>query len=284
MLKELIKLHSLAFNDNEKYISYFLQNVKAEKFIQNYKGTVASALYCLNRMLIFNKQKIPVSFISGVASLPEYRGKGLASANIKNLLTVLNNRKIPFAFLVPEPENFYQKFNFVTVSKFWDYDAIKNYSKRKITLNDIPTLIKIHNSISNCYIARSEEDFTHRINEMNLCQDEACILGDDEGYLFGGKGEYELVLINKERTLPFAMARICNVKSALLAMLPKNEDYEKSFTIYDPIIAENNQTFLAICKNGELTVSPHNSGGRIISIEELTKSLFHSDLFVGERY
>jgi predicted acetyltransferase len=63
----------------------------------------------------FCETEIPVAYIAGVCTLPEYRKKGYMDLLIKQALKELAQKKVPLAILVPQEDwllNFYNQYGF----------------------------------------------------------------------------------------------------------------------------------------------------------------------------
>ena len=119
---EIRQMWKTCFNDSDKFINlYFEEKYRNENtmiyFVQN--QPVAS-LQILPYFFTFCGVEIPVGYISGACTLPEYRNNGYMEKLIIKSFEVMQERKNPLCLLIPA-ENwlliYYQKFGFETVSE-----------------------------------------------------------------------------------------------------------------------------------------------------------------------
>ncbi len=86
--------------------------------VENDDGLIVSMLHFTLQTLTMWNVEIPVAYMLGVCTHPEYRKQGLAGDLVEQLLFELHLRKIPLAVLIPENEGvvrFYEKYGFCQV-------------------------------------------------------------------------------------------------------------------------------------------------------------------------
>ena len=218
IFNQLKELHIAAFGEEGGYFDYFFQNVIEKSDVQYIieDNRVVSALYLLRRSIILDASEIPAVFISGVGTLPDYRGRGFAGKNLTRTLDSLSAEGVPMALLVPSDARFYHRFGFMSVSHTVPYEATERYQKRAVTLADAELLAELH-SRRPFRLARSASDFAHRINEFEICGAQGYILsgeGRDVGYLFGTQADWECMVEGEPETAPYGMARVCSRDAA----------------------------------------------------------------------
>lgn len=117
-LEQLKRLHKVAFGDPDSYIDYFFQNRYREELSEVYLDgdKVLSTVYArIFRFSLFGK-RIDLPFLTGVATLPEARGKGLATLLLDRMAQKLENLGYPLVLLHPFNHDFYRARGFETVS------------------------------------------------------------------------------------------------------------------------------------------------------------------------
>ncbi|HBT85013.1 MAG: GNAT family N-acetyltransferase [Fermentimonas sp.] len=105
------------FGDSDDYMQlYFKYKYRNENtliYIEDDKAV--SSLQMLSYKFTFCGEVIPVQYLSGVCTLPEYRGKGYARELLLKSFEVAIERGIPLVILVPQEDwllSFYTKFGF----------------------------------------------------------------------------------------------------------------------------------------------------------------------------
>lgn len=79
-------------------------------------GLIVSMLHWTRGVLSLWGEDVPTAYILGVATMPEYRGKGLAGELIEQVLFELHLRGVPLAALIPSEQSmagFYKEYGFV---------------------------------------------------------------------------------------------------------------------------------------------------------------------------
>ena len=95
------------------YFKYKYRNENTLIYIEDDKAV--SSLQMLSYKFTFCGEVIPVQYLSGVCTLPEYRGKGYARELLLKSFEVAIERGIPLVILVPQEDwllSFYTKFGF----------------------------------------------------------------------------------------------------------------------------------------------------------------------------
>ena len=135
-IDELITLHKTCFNDGDFYIDFFMKNKlkKADCFVKiEMDGTISGALYARpTRFKSFN-QIIKIPFITGVATHPQFRNRGIASFLLNEACDYYTRKNLPYVMLYPFNHDFYRKQKFQTVNYF--YRPFDKFSNEENPLN-----------------------------------------------------------------------------------------------------------------------------------------------------
>lgn len=224
--KEVRQMWKTVFQDADSYMDiYFREKYRNENTLVYFEGDKAVAsLQMLPYQFTFCDEEIPITYLSGVCTLPEARKKGYMRELLIRCMEVLRERVIPLAVLVPQEEwllAFYQKFGF---AQTFDAGAEE--------LPSLKTLLDSHSK--NISTAYQEFDGWFRNKEMVVQKsfdDFRAIVEEAECFDFPTK------------TSLIGMARaVC--PEILLSIFAKKYP-EKSFSvnIQDPILAENYALF-----------------------------------------
>lgn len=214
------------FGDSDDYMQiYFRHKYRNENtliFFEDDKGV--SSLQMLPYQFTFCGQEIPVCYLSGVATLNDYRGKGYARELLMRSFEVAGERGIPLVILVPQEDwlfSFYDKFGFA--------QAFDRGNEDLQSLKEI-----IDNSQGNLYSAYKEFDALYRSNDMTVQKS----YSDFEAIV----EEAELFDLPLKRNLR-GMARIIDAESLINIFAGMYKD--KSFTVKvrDEMLEVNNTTY-----------------------------------------
>lgn len=152
------------FGDSESYLDlYFSRKYRNENtliyFIEN--KPVASLQMLPYKMRFYGKI-IPIYYLAGLCTLPEYRSQGYMGALINEAYKVMFERNIPISILVPAEDSlygYYEKYNF----------------KQTFESNHKPILLEaiIKNNSNNINSAFIEFDGTYQQTDFTVLKDRA---------------------------------------------------------------------------------------------------------------
>ena len=122
MEQQLKRLWEQAFDSGTSYTNLFFSYLYSDKNVRYKKkdGKIVSAAYTLPYDMEFFGEKLPASYMCGVATDIDYRGKGMVSDVIKKSFKKLYGESKVFCGLIPINNglyNFYERFGFSTVYK-----------------------------------------------------------------------------------------------------------------------------------------------------------------------
>lgn len=111
---ELKVLWKNIFQDTDFYIDLFFEKkyVPENTFLVKTDGCIASMLYFFPADFHFRECSVPTAYICGVATRPEYRGRGYSREILFRAIDAIRQRGYKAAFLIPASASlfeFYQK-------------------------------------------------------------------------------------------------------------------------------------------------------------------------------
>lgn len=202
---DVIKLKNLyrdAFpNDTENYINYFFsKKVKSDKtFVLEDNGEVLSALYLVDKQVLFNGKNISVPYIVAAGTKSEYRGKKLLEKVMDGALNFLNKTRCPFVALFPFKHDYYRKYGFIVSDYSYKLKCDGKGNKLQfVKSNDVKLFLTMYNDYFknvNC-IYRDELIFKQRLEELEAEGGSSYLMLKDgvaKGYVFVSDEIDELV-------------------------------------------------------------------------------------------
>ena len=166
---EIYNMWKYCFGDSDAFMNWFFDRVyKSENTIAVFEGeTVAANLQIFMYDINFCGKKCSVGYIAGVATLPEYRGRGYVKKLMHEAMRELYKRGAVFALLIPFRFEFYKPFGFEACYHLSEYSGkmqgLRPYAKAGGNFHAYKTApIDIYNqyvSGKNGYIIRDEQIF-----------------------------------------------------------------------------------------------------------------------------
>jgi predicted acetyltransferase len=116
------RMWKTCFNDSEEYMDlYFGRKYRNENTLLWLEDdTPIASLQILPYTMRFYGSIVPVGYIAGVCTLPEYRGKGYAKQLLKVAHEILRERKIPLGMLVPASNGLFNYYARCGYEKVFD--------------------------------------------------------------------------------------------------------------------------------------------------------------------
>lgn len=290
----------VCFDDPQAFIDWnFEKNFSyRDTLIAESDGVSASNLQLMPHRIRLGRFAYDINYVSGVATLPEFRYRGLVRELFDFAFPVMQKRHQPISLLVPFNYEFYEKFGYKQC-----YEKVFRHAEHLpegayLTAKDLsPVLIARLNGIyvadMECrsgYALRTQLDWQKILEDLLLLSEGRIWLGE-QGYALitpreeGGWEIHEVCgnceLAYEEDTKPFAMARIID-PVRVLTDLAQDFDGCVRLKLTDANIAENNLT-VQIAKG---TVTPCTEFDWQLDVKDLAPLVFgfgedwtHSGLF-----
>ncbi len=264
-LEFLKQTWDVCFHDPKEFIDWnFARNFSlGNTLIAEFEGMPASNLQLMPHRISLRGRDYDSNYVSGVATLPEYRNRGLVRELFRFGFLEMRRRNQPLSLLVPFDYPFYEKFGYKQC-----YEKTFRYAEglpQNAETPEINTdLITKLDNIYRCamrgrtgYALRTPEDWQRILEDLLWISKGEIILHETDGKADGyalcthrQEGDWELHEVlgacdisYREETKPFAMARILDVQR-ILTDLAKDFSGRLRLKIQDTMIPENNQTFL----------------------------------------
>lgn len=241
------------FNEPDEFADiYFSQKYKNENTLIYFDGDKpAASLQMWEYNFSFYKESIPIYYLAGLATYPEYRRKGYMSELMTQAHQVMKERGILFSILIPAEEwlyTFYRQFGYTQVFEGGgEIIPLKKIVERHDTLEkSFEMFDRLYNK-PDFTVLKNFEQFKTIVEEQRLC-------GFEE-----------------KRNLD-AIARVINVKETLKIFARNNPS--KHFTIKvtgDHHIKENN-TFYTV-EEGVVSTFPYAIADFSLDIMEICELL-----------
>lgn len=96
------ELWQLCFHDDERFVNLLFDNLYRDENTVCFEkgGEVTTALQMLPYRMSFGETSLDVSYISGAATRPEYRNRGLMGRLLKESFEIMRSRNIPLSALI----------------------------------------------------------------------------------------------------------------------------------------------------------------------------------------
>lgn len=212
----IANMWDICFDDPPHFIkwnfskNYFPQNT----LVFEEGGVLCANMQLMPYMLSFCGRTVPVSYISGVATLPEYRMRGCYKKLQAEAFSLMERRGIPIAVLVPFSFDFYEKQGYFAYCDKTVY-TLQNqgFSKggaRTAPLSD-ETAARLDDIYRRCtaalngFVVRSGRDWRLILEDIILNSGGGCMLSD---------GGYALYLLDKKTNTAEVFEMMCESRRA----------------------------------------------------------------------
>lgn len=166
----------ICFGDSDAYMDiYFNHKYRNENtliYIEDQKPV--ASLQMLSYSFSFHGSEIPVAYLSGLCTLPDYRNRGYMKELIINSYQVAKEREIPLMVLVPQDKSvmsYYERFGFAQTFDL-GVEALPHISKIMDASNeDIYKAYEVFNSLyrdNDMTVQKSFTDFEAILEEAKL--------------------------------------------------------------------------------------------------------------------
>ncbi|MDR2011173.1 MAG: GNAT family N-acetyltransferase [Bacteroidales bacterium] len=259
---EVRRMWKTCFNDPDEFLDiYFHEKYKNENtllWIED--GQVVASIQILPYIFTFCNIEIPVGYISGACTLPEYRNRGYMSKLLLASFDVMRQRNIPLSVLIPAEDWLYGYY------AGYGYERVFDSGEKIVPLKEIyeQTNKDIDVAYQNFDILFRKRDFCVQKSKKDFIT----IIKD--AILYGFPSSYNVA----------GMARIIDAELLLSYFAKTYPDKFFICKIDDKHIEMNNFTFEI--KNGSfIQLTEHLHKETSININTLCRLLFgyHLDEF-----
>lgn len=250
------------FDDPDEFVEWnFSQNYHAENTIlAEWEDTPASNMQLIPYRLRLGTRDYDVNYVSGVATLPQFRKRGLVRALFSFAFPEMQKRNQPLSLLVPFNYAFYEKFGYTQCyhRALRTADQLpkgEHLDAKDLNASLIPLLNRLYlqdMQNKNGYVLRTQKDWQLILEDLLLLSKGGILLskkdGVPNGYVLYTKKEdgytlHELCgdckVPHTCKAEPFAMARIIDARQ-ILADLAETFTGSIKLKIIDLQIPKNN--------------------------------------------
>ena len=190
-IPQLKKIWKETFHDTDRFIDWYF----AERFFPDHSacaeenGRIVSVCHILPAKQYLRGKVLPCGLLNGVATLPEYRGRGLMKDVIRFLYPLLSDQGIylmpntPAAFAIYEPCGHYPATDAVMIDCAENRSMPQGVTVHPLDESIADKLYAIYGANAPRYsgmIARSKEEFLRKMSEYIV--DNAEVLLHADGY------------------------------------------------------------------------------------------------------
>lgn len=264
------------FNDSPKFTDFYFNNKYDNKntVVVDEDGKIVSSLQLNQYELNLNNKLYNTSYVVGVSTLPQVRGKGYMKNIMKFTLKNLYDKNQLVSILMPIDYRLYRRYGYEHCYDQIEYEleieslkSFKSYGDmKKATLDDIDNIIDIYNLFlndTNGNIKRDKEYYINLFKEIN----------SEDGYIYIHENEgYIIYFINEDKMFirELFYKNIDSLKSMLKFVYNHNTQC-KSVTITSPI-NDKIRFVLDNPRNTTIKIKPFMMG-RVINLEKYLNNL-----------
>ncbi len=277
--EELVKLYVDGFpKDGIFYARYFVEKANEDNVvILRENDDIVSVAYIVDKLAFLEGKKFPICYLSAVSTLTEKRGRGLVANVIKNAVSKISQRGIPFVVLYPFDFNYYKKYGFITASYCGNAQILGGYPHKHhiATVEDIPNLIEIYNSYVeqfNFYQIVDRQYFIDLFSELAVDGGKIFISDTNEFFVVVEGGEItryayknrdifthfnELANMSfsdfLQKDKPYIQMRIASFEDFLSLNIYEN-DGRFTFNISDDLVKDNDGSYVVTKIGNDISV------------------------------
>ncbi len=259
IIQSIKQVWKTCFGDSDAYIDLRFGAKYRHKNTLVYKenDTIVACLHMTPYLCTFYGKEIPIYYLEGLSTLPEWRGRGYMDKLIKKAHEVAAEREILLTVLIPAGPSlfpFYHKYGYTQISDNGTNDiGLKELVDKASTIEHAYEIFETRYRSNDFCIQKSFDDFCTIMEEHAM-----------EGY----PPKFDLA----------AMGRIIDARTLLDIFAHENEQTSAVIQVEDKNLAINNGTFKV--QNGKCTRTTDSSHIDLhIDISFLCRLLFgyHTD-------
>ena len=189
------ELWQLCFHDDERFVNLLFDNLYRDENTVCFEkgGEVTTALQMLPYRMSFGETSLDVSYISGAATRPEYRNRGLMGRLLKESFEIMRSRNIPLSALIPAESWLYdyyaskgyasvffrQELNFSSAHRFYG----DGYHRVAMSMDELYRFFDEQMRRRSCCIQHGREDFNVICDDIYLDGGDVVALADSQNRL-----------------------------------------------------------------------------------------------------
>ena len=189
------ELWQLCFHDDERFVNLLFDNLYRDENTVCFEkgGEVTTALQMLPYRMSFGETSLDVSYISGAATRPEYRNRGLMGRLLKESFEIMRSRNIPLSALIPAESWLYdyyaskgyasvffrQELNFSSAHRFYG----DGYHRVAMSMDELYRFFDEQMRRRSCCIQHGREDFNVICGDIYLDGGDVVALADSQNRL-----------------------------------------------------------------------------------------------------
>ena len=171
---DIKNMWKICFGETDTWLSFY--------FSKRYKSTntliyiadnqIVASLQIYDYQLKFFDKIIPINYICGICTLPEYRKQGFSKALINEAHKIIQQKNVPISILIPADENlfpFYRNFGYEQF--FWENKeeiSLKKYIENSTSLEDAYKKFNKYQQNSHIVVLKTFDDFQIIYEENQL--------------------------------------------------------------------------------------------------------------------
>ena len=278
-LDNIKDIWNYCFGDEEAFVDYYFNNKYKEEntILVEEDGELQSSLQLNQYKIKLNDKIYDTSYVVGVSTYPQARGKGLMKNIMDFSLTDMYNRGQLVSLLMPIDYRLYRKYGYEhcydQIEYKLDVESLKSFKVNgefeKATDKHINAMIDIYNSElsnSNGYVVRDKNYYVNLFKEIRCENGHFYIHKDNdfEGYI--------IYFINGDTLFVREMLyKNINSLESMLKFIYNHNTQCKNITIMTPII-DKIRYILSNPRNNDINIKPFMMG-RIINLEGFLSNL-----------
>lgn len=189
------ELWQLCFHDDEQFVDLLFGHLYRDENALCFeeRGVLTSALQMLPYRMTYGESVLEVSYISGAATRPEYRNRGLMGRLLRESFETMRSRAIPLSALIPAepwlygyyatkgyaPVFFRRESHFTAVHRFEG----AGYRRVAPSLDRLYTFFDAQMRRRPCCMLHARNDFEVICGDNRLDGGEVIVLADEAGEL-----------------------------------------------------------------------------------------------------
>ena len=267
------ELWQLCFHDDERFVNLLFDNLYRDENTVCFEkgGEVTTALQMLPYRMSFGETSLDVSYISGAATRPEYRNRGLMGRLLKESFEIMRSRNIPLSALIPAESwlyDYYASMGYASVFFHVICDDIY------LDGGDVVALADSQNRLSALAFVVPGDDavFVKELLAINTEAKEAMLLEVQAACPGYSLRVFTEPMSENGAAVLMGMIRIVDVRRVLEAVAKNNRSLRRVFRVHDPLLPVNNGVFLV--EEGECYEGVTNPCDFDIDIMELAEIVF----------